>query len=1392
MAKKAFSGVAGSARFDRPDQQRHIDSISKNIAILTGQTRSKLDRAVLMRDLQDLGLVDKSGKLSSNIGGGSNTTIYQGGGGGVVDPAPETPTKPLNVVATPGFTTIMVQWDTPSYAGHGYAEIWRNTVNSLGDMLDPRDPGEAAKVATVTGSLYVDAVNYDTGYYYWVRFVNTDGVTGPVHNASGVYAKTLRSISDMLDEFEQSNTQALQTFQDNFNQALSDANDLVAATDAKAEEALGKFELIDQLNSDVLTLADGLFNSIVINDEDSTAKLQRLLDTRNQLITDITAEKNTRIAELESVRNNLLAEETARRDALEQQHSELISYYDTQSAKIWAEAQRLSDAIIAEASARAGALQAIVDEYDANFAAIESTYYKKEDTDNLVAGAIETFKSGFLADNYVTVSVLSTDYYTSASTDNAIAQAISTFQSGYLNDNYTTTALLQQDYVTKTDSSSAISQAVSELKTDYVDVNFVTNAALTQNYYTKSGADSAISQAINTFSSTYIDPNFVTNSTLSSNYYTKSTTDISIARAVESITSQLADASFAAIANIDQTFYSSSARDAAIAGAIQKFNTEFIEPTYATTAFLQQEYYTKAGVDGAISQAVFQLETGFTDVNQLVLSVIDESYYTSSETDGAISQAITDFKTSYLDPNFVTSSSLSVNYYSKSQADSAISQAIETHKTSYLDENFVSVSTLTTDYYTQSDVDAAINEAKLETEAKVAEGLFLSVANNSTTFYSSAARDAAIAGKIEEFKTDYVDQNFVTGATLSQDYYSKSATDGAIAQAITEFKSLTADAIYASQATLTTDYYTITEAEQAISNAIAQYNSTTISPTYVTNSALETSYYTKTNTDSAIASAINALKSDYIDVNFATTATLTQNHYTKTQANSAISAAINTFQSGVLEADYTSTADLQSAYYTKTQADSAISEAITLFNTNTLTANYTNSADLAQNYYTKTGADSAISSALTTFKSQTLDSEYASKSTLTNDYYTKTAANSAISGAVSTLKGEFVDNNGDITQAFSDKINSVVVTDEGAVASVIDNYTVSYGGNDYTLAAMAQVSVDVSGAYSAQWGIQSNVGNLQHGIGFMNVNGKTTFMMAADSVVAYNPVNGQFKPIFGVEGGQVFLTEAVIGDAFVQSLTVELVSVFEGDVLVNTKLTAAKIKGAKIETDELWLRNGSYSITLDPVDNLAMWFGSTTYYNPDTGTDTRAVSNAKFALRNNGEIIARGIKIYNNSNQLILSANGVNGTYIQDLTVGTLKIANDAVTKPTPLETAFIESSALGANDEVFDTTINASAQGTVMSSIGVSLNTNDYSPGGSVITVDLVYELYQGTTTSTLIDSMAISVRVEGYASGAVVPLFVAGVSTNNQYRLILKASNGNSSPFKVKAKGHVISAKK
>lgn len=651
-----------------------------------------------------------------------------------------------------------------------------------------------------------------------------------------------------------------------------------------------------------------------------------------------------------------------------------------------------------------------------------------------------------------------------------------------------------------------------------------------------------------------------------------------------------------------------------------------------------------------------------------------------------------------------------------------------------------------------------------------------------------AVRDAAIAGRIESFKTDYLDPNFVTGAELTEDYYSKSQADIAIAQAITEFKAFTADEIYASQATLTTDYYTITQSNEAISNALTNFLSTTISPTYVTNSALELSYYTKTEADTAISSAITAFESNTLAQDYVTNSTLTTNYYTNTEADLAISSAISTFQSGVLEAGYTTTAQLQNAYYTQTQVDSAISEAITIFNSDTIVENYTNSADLALNYYTKTNTDTAISNALTTFKSETLDDEYAAKATLTNDYYTKTAADQAVSSAVSTLKSEFVDNNGDITSAFADKVNQVVVTDTEAVAQEIADYSVSYGGNDYSIAQITQVAVNINGEFSAQWGIQTQVEDLQHGIGFMVLDGKTSLTVASDRFAVFNPSNGQWKSVFGVEGGQVFLNEAVIGTAFIGSLAVELSTVFEGEVLVNTRLDAAKLYGAKLEANEFWIENGGYSMAFDPDSSLAMWFGSTTYYNPDTDTDNRALGNAKFALTNTGEVRARSISIYNNSNQLMMNSNGLFGTYIRDLTVGTIKIMDEAITKSTPIETAVLTGSLI--EGVILDTTISAGATGVVNSVISVIIHHTD-PIGGTSSNITLTLELYDGTTTNTLLDSMSTTTTVDGSYTYQTLPVSVAANISQTSFRLRLVANN-RQMWIQYQAKGYVIANKK
>lgn len=651
--KKAFLGVGGKPKFSQPDQQKHIDSVSKNIAILTGQTKNTKDRAVLVRDLMDFGLLDARGRFKSNGG----TTIVGSGnnGGGIVNPDPETPTKPVNVRASAAFTTIMVQWDFPNYAGHEHAEIWRNTVDTLGDMTDPREEGEAVLVATVAGSMYMDNVLPETGYYYWVRFVNTEGLPGPVHGPSGVYAETLPDIETILTDFQEESLETLQTFQDGFNSQIQRIDSQIDDFGFEASKVL-----LEQLKDDMLLLSDGLMQHVA------------------------TTQRN---------------------------------YYE------WVDTTYALDQ-------RIGASEANITE----------NYYTRADSDSAITIAIESFSTNYLADNYKN------------------------------------------------------------------------NAELEQAFYTKSGADEAISRSISLF------------------------------------------------------------------------NSEVLSPNYASRAFLSANYYTRA-----------------------------------------------------------------------------------------------------------------------------------------TT-------DAAITAKVDEFRAEVV------------------------------------------------------------------------------------------------------------------------------------------------------------------------------------------------------GSD------------------------------------------------------GSLTNAFTRKVEEVLAGPDGAIAQEIAEYGVTYGGNTYTIAEGIQVSVDINGEYTKQWGVQSEVGDLQHGVGFIDNNGTTTFMASTDNFAVFNPVNGEWEAVFGVRDGRVVITEAVIGDAFLETLAVQFSAVFENEVLVNGELTAWKLKGAQITGNALWMVNGNHSLAIEPDDFLAFWYGEAVYYNVETNTDNRSLGNAKFALMNNGRVLARGMELYDNDNNLIMDADGVDGTYIKNLTVDTLKIKNNAVTVKSYSETDPVNVPKGGSN----------------------------------------------------------------------------------------------------------------
>jgi len=834
--KKAFLGVGGKPRFPQPDQQKHIDSVSKNIAILTGQTKNTKDRAVLVRDLMDFGILDARGRFS----GGGGTTIVGGGnnGGGIVNPSPETPTKPINVRASAAFTTIMVQWDFPNYAGHQHAEIWRNTVDSLGDMQDPRTEGEAVLVATVAGSMFMDNVLPETGYYYWVRFVNTENLTGPVHGASGVYAETLPDIDTIIEDFQEESLATLESFQETFNGQIDRLDTQIADFGFEASKLQ-----INQLNTDVLTLTDGLFNHIV------------------------TTERN---------------------------------YND------WlADARSLGDRI---------------DVTDAN---IEQNYYTIENADTAIANAITQFESVVIREDFATISQLE------------------------------------------------------------------------QNHYTKSDADSAIAADIQAFRATYIDPNFVTDSLL------------------------------------------------------------------------------------------------------------------------------------------------------------------------------------------------------------------------------------------------------------------------------------------------------------------------------------------------------------------------TQNYYTKSDAEDAIAAGIETFQAGYLAENYKSNAELDVAYYTKSSTDDAISSAITTLETETLTPNY------------------------------------ATFSYLSTKFYTKTTADTAIAAKVDEFRAEVLDDAGNLTGAFTNKVTEVLTGPDGAIVNEIANYGVEYGGDTYSIAEGIQVSVNLDGEYTKQWGVQTQVDELQHGVGFIDDNGTTTFMVSADNFAVFNPVDGEWEAIFGVTDGRVVIKEAVIGDAFLNTLAVQFSAVFENEVLVNGELTAWKLKGAQITGNALWMVNGNHSLAIEPDDYLAFWFGEAVYYNVETDTDLRALGNAKFAITNQGKVLARGMMLYDNDNNLIMDANGVDGVYIKDLSVDTLKIKENAVTVPLYIESTTVFTDHVWAT--VLDYSFTQEFPATILINFSVlCFRQGDVSGAGDAVTISmLIYDDDEVIENIALPNIYADSAGSESF--GNCFPLMASANAPSGIIRVHVQAqAKVRNQDYSFKVQGAITNAKR
>jgi len=165
--------------------RRFGESIKQNLDVLQGQRGDKLDRAVTFRDLLDAGIVQLASGIT-NFNGLSSSIA-------TVNEFPDLaiPPAPTNLQASGAFRNIILTWDLKLYNGHSAVQVWRHTSDVI---------SSATMVAQVSGftGVYADPVGSGKTFYYWVRAVNNNDVTGPYNSSSGAQGVTAPDVDFLL------------------------------------------------------------------------------------------------------------------------------------------------------------------------------------------------------------------------------------------------------------------------------------------------------------------------------------------------------------------------------------------------------------------------------------------------------------------------------------------------------------------------------------------------------------------------------------------------------------------------------------------------------------------------------------------------------------------------------------------------------------------------------------------------------------------------------------------------------------------------------------------------------------------------------------------------------------------------------------------------------------------------------------------------------------------------------------------------------------------------------------------------------------------------------------------------------------------------------------------
>ncbi|MDN3390855.1 hypothetical protein [Pseudoalteromonas sp. APC 3691] len=846
-SKSGFPGISRNS-----SQTPSESAITENIEILTGQRGDLGNRALLYKDLINLDEMKRQALINNARSGGNNGSLPITTTGGI-----EAPHKPLGVVGVGGFTFIAIRWDSPTYRGHAYAEIWRSEGNIFSD---------ATLIATEVTDIFSDTVNMGSAFYYWVRFVNVADMKGPIHATSAVFAETQDSAEEILNKLG-----------------------------GKIEKShLGEF-----LTSDIEKIS---FVEDTLRDID----LESISELSDRYIIDI-GNINDNIARLDGEVEDAQQYADEAREGLE-----VISYETESIAR-----QIINAALVGDENWRNNT-QKLIDfesSVEGINARITAEFLTKTEANEAIAAAAETIKVLIEENGIALTSDIENTYYTKATADSAISIATNELKSAIEDTNGGSVgALLFNDYLTTVETNEAISAHGTQLKSiiEDPDGNSI-GANLITNYYTKAGVDDAVTQLSESLGTTIEG----VSSSLTNNYMTTVDTNAAIASAAQLLKSTIENPEGDSLGSfVFNEIYTKSDVDSAISSTVEQLNSSYsninnaiIENALANDISNQQRIESEANIlqqqtaisDGvsALAKTITKISTEFNDssasITQLRSAFASETEATTQKTDQLLSKI--NENQAFLESAYLTE--IDTNF--------AISAA-ETRLQGVVDD--VS-SNITVNYVTKTLLRDSISEANLLLESKVSHDR---EAILQQSYLTKVDTESAITASTQALKSEIEDPDGNSiGAILINDYQTKADSDSSQASLTQRLRSeyeqgpyavienalandLNIERRLAIEADLLITKEVLTDEQKSTAKQLFILN-TSFNDSRATIARLEETFSDAETSTAQIIEGISASIKSANDDFKTFKSDIENNYYTKATADSARTASINTLRS---------------------------------------------------------------------------------------------------------------------------------------------------------------------------------------------------------------------------------------------------------------------------------------------------------------------------------------------------------------------------------------------------------------------------------------------------------------------------------------------------------------